>query len=111
MKNSTLNRMVYFKERDNYADQANRIEKEICRIMLENGLETLDLKTSLPVVVVDTIKRIDAVKTEINYGFKELYVRYEDNSDFLPTDFNGENINWLQLLAEVLESIEYGILD
>ena len=111
MKNSTLNRMVYFKERDNYADQANRIEKEICRIMLENGLETLDLKTSLPVVVVDTIKHIDAVKTEINYGFKELYVRYEDNSDFLPTDFNGENINWLQLLAEVLESIEYGILD
>mgnify|MGYP003313157754 CR=1 FL=1 len=103
--------MVYFKERDNYADQANRIEKEICRIMFENDVKTLDLKTSLAVVVVDTIKHIDAVKMEINYGLQELYVRYEENGYFLPTDFNGENINWLQLFAEVLESIEYGILD
>lgn len=109
MKNEEVNRKSFFTLRDNFIDLTIQVEKEIIRIMRENELTELELKHRILHLVKDgVIGKLNSIKIVNECGLDLLHFRWDNDNAFYS---NEDNINWIELFYEVLESIESGVLD
>jgi hypothetical protein len=109
MKNEEVNRKSFFTLRDNFIDLTIQVEKEIIRIMRENDLVELELGHRILHLVKDgVIGKLNSIKIVNECGLDLLHFRWDNDNEFYSSE---DNINWIELLYEVLESIEYGVLD
>ena len=112
MKNESVNRKSFFALREKHLDLSFQIEKEIIRIMKENGFPEIHLAFSIKHCFRDKVHELCGVKIVIDCGFETLYFRWSGDNNYYETDWNaGDNINWIELFYNVLESIERGVLD
>lgn len=109
-KQSEFYRDKFYASRNAYNDIVNKIENEIISFMRNRGITIVDLHHKLPVINAnEEIRWIDRVNAESPF---DLTFSWETDSVFKDSnERGGESINWLELYAEVMESVEYGILD
>lgn len=110
MKNEEVNRKSFFTLRDNFIDLTIQVEKEIIRIMKENGYTELFLTHSIKTIFNDEIVNIKSIMFNELFGINDLCFLIEGKTNYYDTDAM-RDINWVELLYEVLESIESGVLD
>ena len=113
MKNEKVKRKSFFTLRDNFIDLTIQVEKEIIRIMKENELAELELRHRVLHLVKDEnigydVLKLNSIKIVNECGLDILHFRWDNDNAFYS---NEDNINWIELFYEVLESIESGVLD
>lgn len=116
MKNEEINRKSFFTLRDNFIDLTIQVEKEIIRIMRENELTELELRHRVLHLVKDgdigyDVLKLNSIKIVNECGLDILHFRWDNDNEFYSSDEYIDNINWIELFYEVLESIESGVLD
>ena len=108
MKNEEVNRKSFFTLRDKFIDLTIQVEKEIIRIMRENELTELELRHRVLHLVKDGVLKLNSIKIVNECGLDILHFRWDNDNEFYSSE---DNINWIELFYEVLESIESGVLD
>lgn len=112
--NNNSHRAFLIKEMQVQADQANRIEKQIIKVLDDNEICGLKLDAhnkELWFVTPNGTKCINSIEIHTHNQAHQLYL-FIDNTIVAADDYEYTcNIDWVELMYRVLESIEPNIMD
>lgn len=113
MVNSNLHRAFLVKEMQVQSDQANRIEKQLIKVLNDNGINGIDFDTGKEIwfVTPNGTKCISKVDVRKHNGTHQLCLMI-DNEFVMLDDYEYScNIDWVELMYRVLDGLEPNIMD
>jgi hypothetical protein len=111
--NGNMHRAFLVKEMQVQSDQANRIEKQIIKVLNDNGISSIEFDTDKEIwfVTPNGTKYIGEVIVRKHNGIHRLYLMIDNEFVTLDDYEYGCNIDWVELMYRVLDGLEPNIMD
>lgn len=116
LQNANLQRAFFFKERDMLVETERRIANQIYAVLSENDIIALQLRKPFEVLTYDTtgykLDAIEAIVKDTTSVIPTIKVTLTSDPSYAQDITSVDMIaDFVELFGEVLESIEYGVLD